>query len=85
VNGGWALEWWIARVRLLAIPFAVLQVWATSDYPARYEAIAWGLTGVLAVGAVGLFFAVRAGPSRIVQAIAMAPINHMPGRPRTSW
>ena len=53
------LEWWIAVVRLLAVPFAVLQVWLTSHYPHGYQAIAWALTAALAVGAVTLFAAVR--------------------------
>ena len=32
-----SLEWWIAIVRLLAIPFAVLQVSLTNGYPPGYE------------------------------------------------
>jgi len=34
-----SLEWWIAIVRLLAIPFAVLQVWLTNGYPPGYAAL----------------------------------------------
>src|SRR5581483_6033263 len=56
-----SLEWWIARVRLLAIPFAVLQVSLTQDYPASDKAIAWALTAVLAIGAVALYIAVQRG------------------------
>jgi signal transduction histidine kinase len=53
------IEWWISVVRLLAVPFAVLQVSLTEHYPPGYEAIAWVLTGALAVGGAGLFAAVR--------------------------
>jgi signal transduction histidine kinase len=53
------IEWWISIVRLLAIPFAVLQVALTASYPRGYEAIAWALTGALAIAAVALFATVR--------------------------
>ena len=46
-----SLEWWIAILRLAAIPFAVAQVATTKHYPPHYEAIAWALTLVLAVAA----------------------------------
>jgi len=69
-----SLEWWIARVRLLAIPFAVLQVSLTQDYPASDKAIAWALTAVLAIGAVALYIAVQRGlaPAPLLQKLAMA-------------
>src|SRR5581483_878432 len=54
-----SLEWWIARIRLLAIPFAILQVSLTEHYPSGDQTIAWVLTAALAFGAVGLFVAVR--------------------------
>jgi signal transduction histidine kinase len=57
------LEWWISIVRLLAVPFAVLQVSLTKDYPSGYERIAWLLTAALAVGAVALFATVRETPA----------------------
>jgi hypothetical protein len=66
-----SLEWWIAILRLAAIPFAVAQVATTKHYPPHYEAIAWALTLVLAVAAVALFAAVRRGESRAVQLTAM--------------
>jgi signal transduction histidine kinase len=67
------LEWWIARIRLLAIPFAVLQVSLTHHYPGTDQAIAWGLTGALAVGAVALYVAVQRDlAARAVQSVAMA-------------
>ncbi len=48
-------EWWIAIVRLAAVPFAVVQVALTSDYPGHDERIAWTLTAALAVGGVAIF------------------------------
>jgi len=53
------IEWWISVVRLLAVPFAVLQVSLTRNYPSGYELIAWLLTAALAVAAVALFATVR--------------------------
>jgi signal transduction histidine kinase len=53
------IEWWISIVRLLAVPFAVLQVSLTTGYPSGYERIAWLLTAALAVGAVAFFVAER--------------------------
>ncbi|MGH7623584.1 MAG: GAF domain-containing protein, partial [Gemmatimonadaceae bacterium] len=54
-----SLEWWIGIVRLLAIPFAVLQVALTANYPRGDEQIAWILTAILAAGALVLFAGVR--------------------------
>jgi signal transduction histidine kinase len=65
------LEWWIAVVRLAAVPFAVLQVALSTDYPNGYEAVAWLLTGILAAGAVALYLEVRRGVSRRLEAAAM--------------
>ena len=53
------LEWWISVARLLAVPLAFLQVVLTETYPDGYEAIAWTLLAVLAVGAVVLFATAR--------------------------
>ena len=64
------VEWWISVVRLLAVPFAVLQVALTKNYPSGYALTAWLLTGALAVVAVALFVTVRA--SRIYRLAAMA-------------
>jgi signal transduction histidine kinase len=63
------IEWWISIVRLLAVPFAVLQVSLTEHYPAGYEAIAWSLTAALGVGAVALFLTVS--DTRAYRLIAM--------------
>jgi signal transduction histidine kinase len=65
-----SLEWWIGIVRLLAVPFAVLQVSLTRHYPSGYERTAWLLTGALALGAIALFATVR--ETRAYRATAMA-------------
>lgn len=66
------LERWIAYVRLLAVPFAILQVLLTSGYPPGYRPYAWLLVAVLAVGAVGLHLLVRRGVTSELQTAAMA-------------
>ena len=51
-------EVWIARVRLLAIVFAIVQVGLFSeDSPEGYETYAWIITAIFAAGAIALFFA----------------------------
>jgi signal transduction histidine kinase len=51
------IEVWIARVRLLAVLFAVLEVGLfTATYPDGYETVAWIATAVFAAGAVVFFF-----------------------------
>jgi len=53
-------ERWIAWVRVLAVPFAVVEIGVmTPDYPAGYEPIAWVLTGALAAGAGVLWLTAR--------------------------
>ena len=64
------IEWWISVVRLLAVPFAVLQVSLTTHYPSGYELVAWLLTAALAVGAVALYATVR--DTRAYRFVAMA-------------
>jgi signal transduction histidine kinase len=66
------LEWWISVVRLLAVPFAVLQVALTTGYPAGYERVAWVLVGVLGLGAGAIYSRVRRGVSSALVAAAMA-------------
>jgi len=67
-----SLEWWISIVRLLAVPFAVLQVSLTNGYPTtETRNLAWGLTGILAVGAVTLCVTVSDRPSRAFQFVAL--------------
>jgi K+-sensing histidine kinase KdpD len=72
ITGRRSLEWWIALVRLVAVAFAVLEVAGTARYPGGYEEAAWILTGVLGVGAVVLYTAVRRGVTRPLEIVAMA-------------
>jgi signal transduction histidine kinase len=53
------LERQIARIRLIAVPFAIFQVAVTTDYPAGYETWAWATTAVFAVGSVAIFLWAR--------------------------
>ncbi len=55
----------MAWVRLLAVPFAILEVGLLKeDYPPGYERWAWALTALLAVGAVALLWLAYRPPSR---------------------
>ena len=55
-----ATERWIAWVRLAAVPFAIVEVGLLgTDYPSGYEVLAWLATGLLALGAVLLYFVSR--------------------------
>ena len=56
---GREMECWIAWVRLAAVPFAVLQVAISPNYPPGYEARAWLITAVLGAGAVAIFWLAR--------------------------
>jgi signal transduction histidine kinase len=71
----WQLERWISVVRLVAVPWAVLEVTLlTSSYPSGwYRAAAFTTTAFLAVGAA-LFFWLdrRAVPSRVQPVICLA-------------
>jgi len=60
------LEWWIAVIRILAVPFAALQVGLTTGYPGDSKLIAWALTAVLAAGAATLYPLARDRPDRTV-------------------
>jgi signal transduction histidine kinase len=67
-----SLEWWIATVRLVAVPFATLQVALTSGYPTSgTRDLAWAFIGVLAVGAVVLYARVDDQPTRSFQLVAL--------------
>src|SRR5689334_17933523 len=66
------VELWIARVRLVAVFFAVLEVGVLSEnYPPGYESYAWIATAVFAVGAVALYAASKRGDPRVVGLIAL--------------
>ena len=53
-------ERWIAWVRLVSVPFAIVEVGVLStDYPSGYENWAWATTGLLVVAGVGFFLLSR--------------------------
>ena len=70
----WQLERWISLVRLIALPWAILEVALLSDYPSRgYEVAAWATTAVFALGAVAFFLVGRRGARERAQpAICLA-------------
>ena len=54
------IELWISWIRLLAVPFAIVEVGLLSDgYPAGYERWAWIATGALAAGAGAIWLLAR--------------------------
>src|SRR3954454_4620907 len=66
------VELWIARVRLAAVCFAVLEVGILSEnYPPGYENYAWIATAVFAAGAVALYAASKRADPRIVGLVAL--------------
>jgi signal transduction histidine kinase len=66
------IEVWIARVRLGAVLFAIVEVGLLSnDYPPGYERYAWITTAVFGVGSVVLFVASRRGDPRVVGLLAL--------------
>jgi signal transduction histidine kinase len=67
-----SLEWWIAVVRLAAVPFAALQVAFAGGYPHVDLVLAWILLGVLAAGALVLYPLARRPPSRSLALGALA-------------
>lgn len=65
-------ELWIARVRLFAVLFAVVEVGAlTKDYPSGYETVAWITTALFGVGAVVFFFVTRRAFTPIIGLAAL--------------
>src|SRR3954462_9242074 len=66
------VELWIARVRLAAVCFAVLEVGILSEnYPPGYENYAWIATAVFAAGAVALYAASTRGDPRVIGLVAL--------------
>ena len=70
----WQLERWISVVRLIAVPWALIEVAFLIDFASRrYEVAAWAVTGCLAAGAVAFFWAGRRGvPSGYRPAVVFA-------------
>jgi signal transduction histidine kinase len=66
------IEVWIARVRLGAVVFAVLEVGLLSNgYPPGYEGYAWLTTAVFGVGSLLVFVASRRADPRVVGLVAL--------------
>ncbi len=62
-------ERWLAWIRVGAVPFAVFQALATTDYPPGRAAWVWATVGVLALGAGGFLLLARKtiGPSALLR------------------
>jgi signal transduction histidine kinase len=69
-------EIWMAWVRVMAVPFAVLEVavFKAGDYPSGYEAYALTITTVLAIGAVAFLFLAYRAPRPAWRAIGFAAL-----------
>jgi signal transduction histidine kinase len=54
----WQLERWISWIRVVAVPWAILEVGVISqEFPSRnYEIAAWATTAALALGAAAFFY-----------------------------
>jgi signal transduction histidine kinase len=66
------VEVWIARVRLVAVLFGVLEVGVLSEnYPSGYEDWAWIVTAVFGIGAVVLFLAATRLDPRAAGVVAL--------------
>jgi signal transduction histidine kinase len=70
----WELERWISFVRLIAVPWALIEVGLVTNFTSeRYETTAWVVTGVLAAGAIVFFWVGRRGvPSRYQPGVCLA-------------
>ena len=70
----WELERWISLVRLIAVPWALIEVGLITNFTSeRYETTAWVVTGVLAAGAIVFFWVGRRGvPSRYQPGVCLA-------------
>ncbi|MDX6368712.1 MAG: two-component system, OmpR family, sensor histidine kinase KdpD [Gaiellaceae bacterium] len=66
------IELWIARVRLLAVVFAVVEVGVLStDYLSGYETVAWITAALFAVGALVFFYVTRQAFTPVVGLAAL--------------
>ncbi len=66
------MEVWIARVRLVAVLFGVVEVGlVTKNYPSGYERYAWVTTAVFGLGALLLLVASKRADPRVVGVVAL--------------
>jgi hypothetical protein len=64
---------WVARARLVAVPFAFLEVAIErGNYPSGYERWAWTTAVVFALGAVVLFFTRAALPGLVLDVLVVS-------------
>jgi len=70
----WQLERWIAVIRLIAVPWALVEVALVTDFSSEnYETAAWVVTGLLAVGALVFLLVSRlAVPRRYQRTVCFA-------------
>ena len=70
----WELERWISIIRLITVPWALIEVGLVTDFTSeRYETAAWVVTAVLAVGAIVFFWVGRRGvPSSYQPSLCLA-------------
>jgi len=66
------IEWWIACVRVVAVPLMLVQVALTTHYPNGDKTYAWILLAVFALGSAALLAVVPSIESRIFGWIAMS-------------
>jgi signal transduction histidine kinase len=64
----WELERWISIIRLITVPWALIEVGLVTDFTSDgYKTAAWVVTAVLAAGAIVFFWVGRRGVSRSYQ------------------
>ena len=70
----WQLERWIAVIRLIAVPWALIEVGLVTDFSTQnHETAAWALTGLLAAGALLFLLVSRlAVPRRYQRTVCFA-------------
>ena len=70
------IERWIAWVRTVGVPFAVLQVSLTTGYPSGYRTAAWSVTAAFAAGTAAiLVLARRSFDLRRARALAIGALT----------
>ena len=70
-----AIERWMARLRLVAVLFVLLQVSVfTSHFPPGYESAAWEVTAIFAAGAVAYFLIAQFARPEWVAAVGLSAL-----------
>jgi signal transduction histidine kinase len=72
---GREIELWVARVRVLGVVFAVLEIGVfTKTFPSGYETAAWALTAAFALGTLVLLVLVRRCDDEFLPAVGFAAL-----------